>query len=229
MNQNQPSIISEQIYKIQTNRKLIAVYDRLKYAALTNYAQLHAKGETLENEYKVRSLIGITIQDYTNGTGSSNIIVQYNLAPEQIQFILSRITAGFQEYEWYQSKIYGKPDSQGYSIAQQFSISRHTTDQQGRSMNNPWRIQIVNGKGIKAHNQNGGSYMKSGSFVSEKSAFIQLNDMDLYTLLKRTDSYITAWESYMSPSLISNGKKAYAEQQAQRNQQQQFTQYTSLA
>lgn len=71
--------------------------------------------------------------------------------------------------------------------------------------------------------------MKSGSFVSEKSAFIQLNDMDLYTLLKRTDSYITAWESFIAPSLISNGKKAYAEQQAQRNQQQQFTQYASLA
>lgn len=53
--------------------------------------------------------------------------------------------------------------------------------------------------------------------------------MDLYTLLKRTDSYITAWESFIAPSLISNGKKAYAEQQAQRNQQQQFTQYASLA
>lgn len=228
MNQPQSPIVSEQICKIQTDRKLIAVYDRLKYAALTNYAQIHAKGETLENEYKVRSLIGITIQDYTNGTGSSNVIVQFNLTPEQIQFILSRITAGFQEYEWHQSKIFGNPDSQGYSIAQQFSISRHIADPQGRIMNNPWRIQIVNGKGIKSYNQNGGSYMKSGSFISEKTAFIQLNDMDLYTLLKRTDSYITAWESCMAPSLISNGKRAYAEQQAQRNQQQAI-QYSSLA
>ena len=229
MNQNQQPLISEQIHKIQTDRKLIAFYDRLKCAPLTNYAQLHAKGEAMENEYKVRSLIGITIQDYTTGTGSSNVIVQFNLAPEQIQFFLSRIASGFQEFEWHQSKIFGNPDSQGYSIVQQFSISRHAADPQGRVMNNPWRIQIVNGKGIKAHNQNGGSYMKSGSFVSEKNAFIQLNDMDLYTLLKRTDSYITAWESFIAPSLISNGKKAYAEQQAQRNQQQQFTQYASLA
>ncbi|MDY4116843.1 MAG: hypothetical protein SOY35_13335, partial [Blautia sp.] len=124
-----------------------------------------------------------------------------------------------QEFEWSLSKIYGNPDAQGYSIAQQFSISRHVNDQNGRMMKSPWRIQIVNGKGIKVKNQNGGSYMKSGSFILEKNAFIQLTDMDLYTLLKRTDSYITNWESCMAPSLISNGKRAYAEQQSQRIQQ----------
>ena len=219
MNQNQPPRISEQIYKVQTDRKLIAVYDRLRYAPLTSYAQMHAKGEYQENGHNVNSLIGITIQDYSNGTGNKNIIVQFNLAPEQIQFFLTRITAGFQEYEWSLSKIYGNPDAQGYSIAQQFSISRHVNDQNGRMMKSPWRIQIVNGKGIKVKNQNGGSYMKSGSFILEKNAFIQLTDMDLYTLLKRTDSYITNWESCMAPSLISNGKRAYAEQQSQRIQQ----------
>ena len=123
------------------------------------------------------------------------------------------ISAGFQEFEWSQSKIYGAPDAQGYSTAQQFSISRHTTDSSGRPMKSPWRIQIVNGKGVKVQNQKGGSYMKSGSFLSEKNAFIQLTDMDLYTLLKRTDSYITNWEAYMAPSLIANGKQAYEKQQ----------------
>lgn len=34
MNQNQPPRISEQIYKVQTDRKLIAVYDRLRYVLL---------------------------------------------------------------------------------------------------------------------------------------------------------------------------------------------------
>ena len=77
----------------------------------------------------------------------------------------------------------------------------------------PWRFQIVNGKGVKVQNQKGGSYMKSGSFLSEKNVFIQLTDMDLYTLLKRTDSYITNWEACMAPSLIANGKQAYEKQQ----------------
>ena len=213
MNQNYQTRISPQICKIQTDRKLIAVYDQLKCAALTHYAQLHAKGEYKENDHKANSLIRLTIQDYSNGIGDKNIIAQFNLAPEQIQFILTRITAGFQEFEWSQSKIYGAPDAQGYSTAQQFSISRHTNDSSGRLMKSPWRIQIVNGKGVKVQNQKGGSYMKSGSFLSEKNAFIQLTDMDLYTLLKRTDSYITNWEACMAPSLIANGKQAYEKQQ----------------
>ena len=39
MNQNYQPQISEQICKIQTDKKLIALYDRLRYAACTNYAQ----------------------------------------------------------------------------------------------------------------------------------------------------------------------------------------------
>ena len=221
MNQNYQTRISPQICKVQTDRKLIAVYDQLKCAALTHYAQLHAKGEYKENDHKANSLIKITIQDYSNGTGDKNVIAQFNLAPEQIQFILTRITAGFQEFEWSQSKIYGVPDAQGYSTAQQFSISRHVCDSSGRPMKSPWRIQIVNGKGVKVQNQKGGSYMKSGSFLSEKNAFIQLTDMDLYTLLKRTDSYITNWEACMAPSLIANGKQAYEKQQQDWQSQNQ--------
>ena len=221
MNQNYQTRISPQICKVQTDRKLIAVYDQLKCAALTHYAQLHAKGEYKENDHKANSLIKVTIQDYSNGTGDKNVIAQFNLAPEQIQFILTRITAGFQEFEWSQSKIYGAPDAQGYSTAQQFSISRHTTDSSGRPMKSPWRIQIVNGKGVKVQNQKGGSYMKSGSFLSEKNAFIQLTDMDLYTLLKRTDSYITNWEACIAPSLITNGKQAYEKQQQDWQSQNQ--------
>ena len=221
MNQNYQTRISPQICKVQTDRKLIAVYDQLKCAALTHYAQLHAKGEYKENDHKANSLIKVTIQDYSNGTGDKNVIAQFNLAPEQIQFILTRITAGFQEFEWSQSKIYGAPDAQGYSTAQQFSISRHTNDSSGRPMKSPWRIQIVNGKGVKVQNQKGGSYMKSGSFLSEKNAFIQLTDMDLYTLLKRTDSYITNWEACMAPSLIANGKQAYEKQQQDWQSQNQ--------
>lgn len=221
MNQNYQTRISPQICKVQTDRKLIAVYDQLKCAALTHYAQLHAKGEYKENDHKANSLIKVTIQDYSNGTGDKNVIAQFNLAPEQIQFILTRITAGFQEFEWFQSKIYGAPDAQGYSTAQQFSISRHTNDSSGRPMKSPWRIQIVNGKGVKVQNQKGGSYMKSGSFLSEKNAFIQLTDMDFYTLLKRTDSYITNWEAGIAPSLITNGKQAYEKQQQDWQSQNQ--------
>lgn len=109
MNETYQNRITDQICKIQNDRALIAFYDRLRYAPLGNYAQLHAKGEYQENGHKVHSLICITIQDYSNGTGDRNIITRFNLAPEQIQFLLTRITSGFQEFEWSQSKIYGNP------------------------------------------------------------------------------------------------------------------------
>ena len=221
MNQNYQTRISPQICKVQTDRKLIAVYDQLKCAALTHYAQLHAKGEYKENDHKANSLIKVTIQDYSNGTGDKNVIAQFNLAPEQIQFILTRITAGFQEFEWNTEKIFGTPDAQGYCTAQKFYISRHAHDRNGQPMKRPWYLQIQNGKGIKVQNTNGGSYMQGKSFQIQKNAFIQLTDMDLYTLLKRTDSYITNWEACMAPSLIANGKQAYEKQQQDWQSQNQ--------
>ena len=219
MNETYQNRITDQICKIQNDRALIAFYDRLRYAPLGNYAQLHAKGEYQENGHKVHSLICITIQDYSNGTGDRNIITRFNLAPEQIQFLLTRITSGFQEFEWSQSKIYGNPDQNGYSTAQMFYISRHPYDSKGQPMKSPWKILIVNGKGIKAQNKNGGSYMQPRSFQSEKTTAIQLTDMDLFTLLKRTDSYISNWETVIAASLINNGKRMLADQQNSQMQQ----------
>ena len=135
--------------------------------------------------------------------------------------------AGFQEFEWSISKIFGEPDQNGFSTAQQFSISRHSRMPNGQEMKNPWRLQIVNGRGIKVKNKNGGAYMQSGSFQMEKSAFIQLTDMDLYLLLKRVDVYVTEWEHCIAPPLLTNGKALLVSQQAQR--QQQFQQYPYAA
>ena len=105
MSENYQNSITDQICKVQTSKKLIALYDRLRYTSYNSYAQLHAKGEFEENGHKVHSLIGISIQDYSSGTGDKNIITRFHLAPEQIQFLLSRVAAGFPEFEWSQSKI----------------------------------------------------------------------------------------------------------------------------
>ena len=55
MNETYQNRITDQICKIQNDRALIAFYDRLRYAPLGNYAQLHAKGEYQENGIKVHS------------------------------------------------------------------------------------------------------------------------------------------------------------------------------
>lgn len=203
-------IQTNQIAKIQTNKKLIAFYDKLQPAPLTHYAQLHAKGEQNESDFKVNSLIGISIQDYSNGTGQNNTIVSFNLTPEQIQFLLTRIEVGYQDFEWNLDKIFGNPDQNGYSIAQKFLINRHPMKPDGTVSNNPWFISISNGHGIRVQNKVGGYYMKSGSYAQDKAAFINLNDMDLYMLLKRTDSFIRNWEMVTANRIILQGQASYA-------------------
>lgn len=211
-------IQTNQIAKIQTSKKLIAFYDKLRPAPIEHYAQIHAKGEEVSGS-KTSSLIGISIQDYSNGTGQNNTIVQFNLTPEQIQFLLTRIEAGFQEFEWSSDKIFGVPDANGYSIAQKFVITRHSLKQDGSVSNNPWFISVSNGHGIRVQNRMGGYYMKGGSYQQEKSAFINLNDMDLYTLLKRTDSFIRNWEMLSASQMIYHGQQAYAQYLASIKQQ----------
>lgn len=213
-------LTQNQISKIQTNNKLIALYEKLKLAATTRYAQLHAKGEYQENNRKITSLIGIVLQDYTAGTGQNNVLVSYNLAPEQVQFLLTRVSAGFMDYEWSSEKIFGNPDQNGLSIVQKFTISRHNYDKNGQLLRSPWSITVENGKGIKVQNGNGGSYMQGGSYIKEKSVFIRLSDMDIYTLFKRADSYITCWENSIAGALIEAGHKQMQEQAAQQAQNQ---------
>ena len=49
MSENYQNSITDQICKVQTSKKLIALYDRLRYTSYNSYAQLHAKGEFEEN------------------------------------------------------------------------------------------------------------------------------------------------------------------------------------
>lgn len=49
-------IPTNQIAKIQTNKKLIAFYDKLHIAPIEHYAQIHAKGETDQTNGKVSSM-----------------------------------------------------------------------------------------------------------------------------------------------------------------------------
>lgn len=154
MSENYQNSITDQICKVQTSKKLIALYDRLRYTSYNSYAQLHAKGEFEEKVIKFTPLLESPYRITLVVPVIKNIITRFHLAPEQIQFLLSRVTAGFPEFEWSQSKIFGVPDGNGYSTAQQFFISRHVYNNQQEILTSPWRIQINNGKGIKKKNHN---------------------------------------------------------------------------
>ena len=129
-----------------------------------------------------------------------------NISPEEAKFILSRLTAGFREFNYQQDKIFGEPDPAGYSKASKIRIIRAVKDSKGNARKLPWYIEIENGKGIPQKNSTGGTYMKANSFLSEGKAYTNLSDLDLFRLLSRVSSYIDSWEKAAAPSLIKLAK-----------------------
>ena len=226
---SQNLVQTNQIIKVQTDKKLIGFYDKLKKAPIERYAQIHAKGDVI-NGKRTNSLIGISLQDYSNGTGKNNRIVQFNLEPEQIQFLLTRVEAGWQEFEWSADKIFGEPNAGGYSTAQKIVINRHPLRKDGSPSTSPWFISISNGKGIRLQNKTGGFYMKGGSYVQESNVYINLTDMDMYKLLKRTDTFIKNWEKLVADQILLQGQESYAAVVANlknQNNQPQYQPYQS--
>mgnify|MGYP000739089984 CR=1 FL=1 len=113
MSQSYQNLASDQICKVQNDKKLISFHDRLRAALPCSYAQIHAKGEFSENNHKVHSLIGISIQDYSNGTGERNIITRFHLSPEQVQFFLTRLPQAFRNLNGVSARSLGNPISMG--------------------------------------------------------------------------------------------------------------------
>lgn len=154
------------------------------------------------------------MKDYSNGTGDKAVTVTANISPEEAKFILSRLTAGFREFNYQQDKIFGEQDSEGYSKASKIRISRSVKDAQGNVRKLPWYIEIENGKGIPQKNSTGGTYMKANSFICEGKAYTNLSDLDLFRLLSRVSSYIDSWEKAAAPSLIKLAKNTMEHRRA---------------
>lgn len=209
--------ISNQIAVYKNSKTLVEFQDKLKVASLEYYAHIHADGEPTHNGPKKHSLIGILMKDYSNGTGDKAVTVTANISPEEAKFILSRLTAGFQEYSYSQEKIFGEQDAKGYAKVSKVRIIRATKDAKGAPRNLPWYIEVENGKGIPLKNASGGTYMKPKSFISEGKVYANLSDLDLFKLLSRVSSYIDSWEKAIAPPLIKQAKNTLANRQSSRN------------
>lgn len=200
--------ISNQIAVYKTNKVLVEFRDKLKVASLANYAHIHADGEKADDGTRRTSLIGILMKDYSKGTGDNAITVKANISPEEMRFLFSRLKAGFPVIDFKQDKIFGSPDAKGYSQVTKLRLARLEKDSKGNIRNYPWYIEIENGNGIAVKNNNGGTYIKSNSFVSLAKTYANLSDLDIFKLLGRTDAYIDAWEKTIGPKLITQAKKA---------------------
>ena len=87
---NEP-YISRQITVYQTDKKLIEFLDKLKSASVEHYAHLHADSERTEDGRRRISCIGITMLDYSGGTGDSKITARANLSPDTVLYLFEHI------------------------------------------------------------------------------------------------------------------------------------------
>lgn len=216
MNMNE-GYISNQIAVYKNSKTLLEFQDKLRVAPVTSYAHIHAGGEKGADGRRVHSLIGVLMKDYSKGTGDKAVTVCANISPQEAKFILSRLTAGFQEYSFQQDKIFGDKDEHGYAKVSKVRVIRATKDGKGNARKLPWYVEVENGRGIPQQNANGGTYMKANSFVSTGKVYANLSDLDLFGLLSSVSSYIDCWEHAIAPSLITKAKNAMAARQAAGN------------
>ena len=175
--------ISNQVSPIQTGNKTFVMYPNLRPA----------------EEYKFAALVDGKIKawllDFSEG--KEKILVTHNLDIKDIFYLVNNVRrSAFPEFS--STKIFGEPNERGMSIVTSISIKRQDVDKSGKPRNFPWTIIIQNGFGKRVKSQTGGYYMKGGSYVEDKRAYINLSDMDFLYQLHQVNDYIMSYKTYVS-------------------------------
>lgn len=200
--------IHKQIAKYATSKKLIEFNDKMKLPPVEYYGHIQATGDKDESGKNQTSLIGIKLLDYTNGTGDKSVLVEANMAPDEIMYVFSKLKQGKETFELLADKIFGTPDEKGRCLVSKLVIKRAPKDAKGNVRNYPWFIQIENGTGVKeTRSDNGGIYMKPNSFESTAKVYININDFDMFKLLSRVSSFVSVWELTYAPKRIREAKE----------------------
>ena len=200
--------ISRQIAKYATNKKLIEFTDKLSLPPTESYAHIQANGDKDTKGNTIYSNIGITMLDYTNGTGDNTVSVEANIFSDELMFVLSKLNQGVENFRMSQDKIFGEPDQDGRCKVTKLMVTRAVKDNKGQLRNFPWFIQIENGTGIKEKNPStGGFFIKANSYKVNTKVYINLNDIDMYKLLSRVASYVSVWELTYAPRQVRAAKE----------------------
>ncbi len=207
--------IKNSIAVYKTDKRLIELRDKLNPSFWGNYAELHGHAD-IDGSGKVYSNIGVVLYDYSGGTGENTIKVYVNITPEDVFWIYNALTCHTESFEMEQTKIFGAPDQNGYSQMTKLRIVRSGVDKTGEVRRYPWCISAENGFGIAQHTRVGGTFCQSGSYRSDRKAFINLGDYDFFRLINRAVRYITQFENTYCPPIIGDGRNAYGQMLQQR-------------
>ena len=199
--------ITGQIAVHKTDKKLLEFIDNLNSAPIEDYAAIHAGAvRPFEKDgQRVYSVIRIVAQDYSR-KGEPSVRAKANISPEDALFIADAVRAGVRDFKHEAVKIFGSPDINGLCPMTKLWINRSDTTADGEILKRPWKVDIENGKGRKAHGKNGGSYCQSGSYVLEKKVFLNFTDYEFYKLLCAVERYVRVWEMVHGAKLVKDGR-----------------------
>lgn len=194
--------VSRQIAVYRTSDYLIEMIDSLKAADREYFpCRLHARGEkyfTNESEEEVKeknSLIRLNMLDYNKKRGDgSSLNVYYNVEPEYIRWLQSRVVSNVCNFAESGEKIFGKNED-GTSTVTKIFVTRQDS-YNGEKKRMPWTVTIENGHGIRSNNRSGGYFCKPGSYVKECGVTARFTDYDFYSFLTQCVSYIDSWEKW---------------------------------
>jgi len=206
-----------QIAVHKTDKKLLEFIDNLNLAPIQDYAAIHAGVvRPFEKDgQRVYSVIRIVAQDYSH-KGEPSVRVRVNIAPEEALYMADAVRNGVRDFKFEAVKIFGNPDNQGYCPMTKLWINRSETTTGGETLNRPWKVDIENGKGRKAHAKNGGAFCQGGSYVLEKKVFLNFTDYEFYKLMCAVERFIRIWEYVNGGKQIKDGR-THREQQFPQN------------
>ena len=201
--------ITGQIAVHKTDKKLLEFIDNLNPAPLQDYAAIHtgAVRPYEKDGQRIYSVIRLVAQDYSR-KGEHSIRAKANIAPEDALYFAAMVKAGVEDFKYESVKIFGSPDPQGYCAMTKLWVNRNEKTADGETLTRPWRVDIENGKGIKAYGKNGGSYCQSGSYVLERKVFLNFTDYEFFKLMCAVERYINIWEIAHGAMLIQAGRSA---------------------
>ena len=201
--------ITGQIAVHKTDKNLLEFIDGLNPAPVQDYAAIHAGAvRPYENNgQRVYSVIRLVAQDYSR-RGENSIRAKVNIAPEEALYFAQMVKNGVESFMFNAVKIFGNPDKQGFCPVTKLWVSRNVNAADGETLSRPWKVDVENGKGRKAHAKNGGAFCQSGSYALEKKVSLNFTDYEFFKLMCAVERYIHLWEMVHGAKLIKEGRTA---------------------
>lgn len=110
-------------------------------------------------------------------------------------------------------------DANGIAPVTRMLITRNGVRQDGSISRYPWMIRITNGNARMVKKENGSCTFDGKTFQKTSEAFINVSDMDIFSMLTKCQHFISVWENALCLNQVLTGVKAVQEERNRYFQQ----------